>query len=167
MNPSKSNSIINDCLARGWLQVGNRLVTPAEAKQLNLEPETKPKRQKRAKRTGGIDDELNLRNKAKHTDQFTRLIEIELKLDVWPEYYFTTERLYRLDYAIPQFKIAIEVNGGIHMRGKSGHSSGKGIKRDMDKANLLNINGWTLIQVEPNELLTIKVIDLIKKAIED
>lgn len=29
------------------------------------------------------------------------LIEKEFGLTVWPEFYFSTERLYRIDYAIP------------------------------------------------------------------
>ncbi|MGJ1444279.1 hypothetical protein ACR788_23640, partial [Sphingobacterium siyangense] len=95
----------------------------------------------------------------------------ELGLEVWPEFFFSTERLYRIDYAIPVaidgkiLKIAIEQEGGIWMKGNSGHSSGTGIKRDMDKNNLLQSLGWRLIRRQPSEMISIDTLELIVKVI--
>jgi very-short-patch-repair endonuclease len=54
-------------------------------------------------------------------------------------------RQYRLDYAFPDIKVGIETDGGIHTRGM-GHSTGEGIKRDMEKNNLAIINGWVVFR---------------------
>lgn len=118
-------------------------------------------------RSGDITDDRNIRNKAKQIDPFIRVVKQELGLDVWPEFYFSKERKYRLDYALPLHKLAVEVDGGIFMRGKSGHSSGKGIKRDQEKASLLAALGWRLIRLTPSELVSLRTIELIKKAIEN
>lgn len=164
MKPGEAKTLIDNCLKRGWIWRDNKIYTPTEAAALKIDS-AKPKRAKKAIRTADTNDELNIRNKARHTDQFTRLIEIELGVEVWPEYSFTTERRYRLDYAIAEYKIGIECDGGTWARGNSGHSSGKGIQRDMAKASLLAANGWLLIRRTPQDLITNETIDLIKQAI--
>lgn len=136
-------------------------------KNQTIGPKKKSKRSK-AFKTGWVDDSRNIKNKEKQTDVFIQLIKQELQLEVWPEFYFSTQRLYRVDYAIPisqdekHLKIAIEVDGGIYAKGNSGHSSGTGIKRDMDKNNLLVASGWRLIRVTPSELITLDTINAIK-----
>lgn len=163
MKPGEGKAIINGCKARGWIQKGNRVYTPTQALSFNLAPEKK--RKEKTARTYDTNDHLNIANKAKHCDQFTRLLEIELKLDCWPEYRFAKEKGYKLDYALPDYKVGVECDGGIHARGKSGHSSPTGIQRDIDKASCLASNGWLLIRRIPSQLLTAETIELIKKAI--
>src|SRR5690606_19001925 len=123
-------------------------------------------------KTGWIDDTRNIRNKEKYQDPFILLIKQQLGIEIWPEFFFSTERLYRIDYAIPVLadgtiiKLAIEQEGGIWAKGNSGHSSGTGIQRDMDKNNLLQTSGWKLIRRTPSELLTIETLELINKMIK-
>ena len=170
MKPSQAKELINNCIKRGWVRDGDKLLTPAEAAALNIEPAS-VKRLPKAKRTGWIDDELNIRNKAKYTDQFTMLMKIELNLDIWPEFLFTIERQWRFDYAIPVnqvgrgLKIAIEVEGGIHTGGR--HVRGTGYEADMQKYSMASIEGWTLIRVTPSQLMTSETIEMIKKAIQN
>ena len=172
MTPSQSKALINQLKAKGWKQKGNVLHNPTEARLLEShEPSKKSPRTKHHK-TGWIDDTRNIANKSNQVDAFVRLVAQELKLQVWPEFYFSMERNYRFDYAIPitpnsvQLKIAIEVEGGIWAKGNSGHSSGKGIKRDMDKASLAASLGWLLIRRTPDQLLTNETLELIKRAVE-
>lgn len=100
------------------------------------------------------------------------LLEKELGLEIWPEFYFSTVRLYRLDYAIPVLedgtiiKLGIEVNGGIWSKGNSGHSSGKGILRDYEKSNLAQSMGWKIITITPDQMMTTDTINLIKSMIK-
>ncbi|QTE37497.1 hypothetical protein J3L18_00065 [Mucilaginibacter gossypii] len=170
MKRALAKAIIDDCRKRGYVEHQGVLYPPGQAATLSI-LETTQKRKPRTThtKTGWIDDTRNIANKEKQTDVFIKLIKQELNLDVWPEFYFSTEREYRFDYAVPimsnstHLKIAIEVNGGIWAKGNSGHSSGTGIKRDMEKSNLAQANGWKLISVEPNELTTLKTLDLIKK----
>jgi very-short-patch-repair endonuclease len=168
MKLKQAKELIADITKRGWVKVGDKYLPPSQAKDVKKAKSKKPK----AKVTGWIDDDRNIRNKQNNKEPFIRLVEQELGLIVWPEFYFSTERKYRIDYAIPidkngkEIKVAVEVDGGIWSRGKSGHSSGVGIKRDQQKTSLLAANGWRLLRFEPTEILTIGTIDLIKKAIE-
>lgn len=171
MKPSQGKVILQDCLKRGWVRIGDKVHTAAEAEALEVKATIRKVRTVHNK-TGWIDDTRNTANKEKHADAFVMLVKQELQLEVWPEFYFTTERLYRFDYAIPitlnsgYLKIAIEVEGGIWAKGNSGHSSGTGIMRDMDKSSLASVNGWILIRRTPGQLMSIDTIDLIRKAIE-
>ena len=54
-------------------------------------------------------------------------------------------RRFRWDFVVPMAGLAIEVNGGTWMGGRGGHSSGKGIQRDYEKANLATEYGWAVI----------------------
>ena len=59
------------------------------------------------------------------------------------EYRFLPERRYRFDFAWASLKLAVEIQGGTWRKG--GHSSGKGIKRDIEKHNLAVYAGWKLL----------------------
>lgn len=158
--PGQGKSIINEIVKNNYVLIENGYYPPNSPKALNhVSPK---KKTSKVLKTGWIDDTRNIRNKEKHKDAFIKYIEMELGLDVWPEFHFSIERNYRLDYAIPEFKIAIEVDGGIWLKGNSGHSSGTGIKRDMEKGNLLQIQGWKLLRYEPNELISTSTIKSIQ-----
>lgn len=49
-------------------------------------------------------------------------------------------RRFRWDFAWPEHKLLVEVQGGIWQRG--GHSTGKGITRDAEKLNLASLAGY-------------------------
>lgn len=155
----QGKAILKDITDRNFVRIGDSYFPPGSPEAIAHVP-AKKKRLKVIK-TGWIDDSRNIKNKEKYQDEFIRLIEMELGLEVWPEFYFSTERLYRLDYAIPAQRIGIECDGGIWLNGRSGHSSGSGIRRDMTKGNLLQSEGWKLIRIEPSELLLLSTIDLI------
>ncbi len=176
MKASEARKFVSSLKSRGWVQHNDLILPPNKAPVcLSSEGQAKPSSKKNKSilepkiKSGWIDDYRNIRNKEKQKDVFMKLVEQELGLIVWPEFFFSTERLYRLDYAIPVkwsnstiLKIGIEVQGGIWAKGNSGHSSGTGIKRDMDKSNLAQSLGWFLIKITPDELLTNKTLELIK-----
>ena len=56
-------------------------------------------------------------------------------------------RRFRLDFAWPDYKIGLEVQGGIWTRGR--HSRGPGQKTDMEKNNLGILQGWRVFQCVP------------------
>lgn len=172
---SQLKSVYKDCIERGYVHDGDQLYPPTHPEALKIVA-GKPKKKKRVitLKTGWIDDERNIRNKAGAIDMFMRLVKIELGLDIWPEFYFSIKRAYRFDYAIPVnvdgsvLKIAIEQEGGIHMKGNSGHSSGTGIQRDMDKNNLAISEGWVIIRRTPAEIKAPgETIELIKAVIKN
>lgn len=72
-------------------------------------------------------------------------------------------RRFRLDLAWPQYRVGIEVQGGIWL--KAAHSTGTGIKRDMEKRNLGIVNGWRVLECEPKDLCTVELADMVRKVI--
>lgn len=157
-------ALIKDVKSRGYVEVNGVLYPPNSEHALSMP--IKAKKRSKTIKTGWIDDSRNIKNKEIYKDPFIQLVKQELGIEVWPEFYFSTERQFRIDYAIPEFMIAIEQEGGIWMKGNSGHSSGTGIARDMEKNNLLVEKGWRLIRRQPSEMLTMATLDIIKKALQ-
>lgn len=63
------------------------------------------------------------------------------------EYRFHPERRWRFDFALPEKKLAIEIDGGIWNAGR--HSRGKGQINDMEKGNAAVCLGWQILHFEP------------------
>lgn len=81
----------------------------------------------------------------------------------WPEReYWTTEhrfhptRKWRFDFAYVALKIAVEQEGGIWIRGKSGHGGAHSlptnILRDMEKSNAAQALGWRIFRFTPTQI---------------
>lgn len=84
-------------------------------------------------------------------------------INLTPEYKFHPSRKWRFDYACPEHKIAIECEGGIYTNGR--HTRGTGYKKDMEKYNAAVELGWRVLRFTPDELLTMKVVESIKKVL--
>lgn len=73
-----------------------------------------------------------------------------------PEYRFHPKRRWRLDFAWVDRKIAVEVEGGIWIKGFTGrggaHSLPSNIIRDMEKSNEAQKLGWKIFRFTPREL---------------
>lgn len=81
-----------------------------------------------------------------------------------PEFLFHPSRKWRLDYAWPDAKLGLEVEGGVWTGGK--HGRGSGIVKDMEKANGLALCGWRLLRVTPSALPTHATAQLVRAALE-
>lgn len=55
---------------------------------------------------------------------------------------------FEFDFSWTSLKIAIEVQGGLHLR-RGGHTSHAGIRRDQYKLALAQSKGWILLQFPP------------------
>jgi hypothetical protein len=66
------------------------------------------------------------------------------------EYRFHPTRKWRLDYAFPEFKLAVEIEGGIWTQGR--HTRGSGFAGDMEKYNALAEAGWLLLRYPPGKV---------------
>lgn len=98
------------------------------------------------------------------TDMFTRLCGAELHVECIKEHRFFPKRKWRFDYALPLYKIAIEVEGGVWTGGR--HVNPKGFLGDMEKYNTATLLGWRVFRTTPEELLTQKTLSLLKYAIK-
>ena len=78
--------------------------------------------------------------------------ELEYQLDLAKikgfvrEHKFHPTRRWRLDFARVDRKIGVEVEGGIWLP-RSGHNTGVGITRDVEKGNALTLLGWRTLRV--------------------
>jgi len=67
------------------------------------------------------------------------------------EYRFCPGRLWRIDYAFAQQKVAIEIEG-ILPGGGGRHQRFKGYRGDCEKYNALTEGGWALLRYMPKRL---------------
>ena len=70
-----------------------------------------------------------------------------------PEYRFHKTRKWRLDYGNPKRKLAVEIEGGIWIKGR--HTTGSGFKKDIEKYNTLASMGWLLFRCTPSDFFNI------------
>lgn len=150
-------AFVNELIKKGWQMSGDKITPPPKG----WNPDHNKKKRARQQRSFDHLDHINLKNK-EILDPFKSLIKKEIDVDLWPEFQFCKERKFRIDFAEPFLKIAIEIDGGIWMSGKSGHSSGSGIKRDQEKTTLLSQYGWSVLRFEPSEAMTAKTIETIR-----
>ena len=62
------------------------------------------------------------------------------------EYFFARPRRYRFDFAWPELKVAVEIEGGVWADGR--HSRGQGFMEDCQKYNLATELGWIVLRGE-------------------
>jgi len=82
----------------------------------------------------------------------------------WAEWPFHPERKWRFDYARPDLKIAIEVDGGVFTGGR--HSGGVGQVKDMEKNNNAQALGWIVYHITPDEMFDFAFRGLVEKGVK-
>ncbi len=118
---------------------------------MNRQPNTKTKKSRQTANSYQI------------RDVFTTICRTDLKVECVKEYKFHPTRRWRFDYAIPEHKIALEVEGGVWTGGR--HTSPKGFLNDIEKYNAATLMGWRVFRTTPDELYKLSTINLIKAAI--
>ena len=81
-----------------------------------------------------------------------------------PEYQFLGDRRFMFDYAWVDKRIALEVEGGIFIRGA--HGSVGGILRDIEKYDLAAVTGWIVLRVVAEDLLKSRTFEMVRRAIQ-
>jgi very-short-patch-repair endonuclease len=81
---------------------------------------------------------------------FVQLIGKVLTCTPIEEYRFHPTRRWRFDIAVPELKIAVEIEGGTWIQGR--HTRGKGYQEDMEKYNQAQLLGWRVFRYTPNQL---------------
>lgn len=92
-------------------------------------------------------------------------IETKLKL-LFPgfvkEYRFYPTRKWRSDFAWPERKLLVEIEGGAWTYGRHNHP--KGFINDMEKYNHASIAGFTLLRFTPQDFDDGTAFEMIAKA---
>jgi very-short-patch-repair endonuclease len=85
------------------------------------------------------------------------LLEIHLKelgLKFVPEFRFHNQRKWRFDYLLVDdagCRFAVEIEGGIHSRGR--HTRGVGFEKDLEKYREAAVRGWYVLRFSTAEVL--------------
>lgn len=95
---------------------------------------------------------------------YSKIYEQLLGGEWWAEWPFHPERKWRFDYACPELKIAIEVDGGIFTGGR--HSGGVGQVKDFEKMNEALVLGWRVFHFIPDEQFSRKSLEMVEKLIK-
>lgn len=103
------------------------------------------------------------RNAQKITDLFTVLCRSDLNVDCVKKFKFHPKRRWRFDYAIPEYRIALEVEGGVWTGGR--HTRPQGFLGDIEKYNTATLMGWRVFRTTPDDLLRTATLNLLKSAI--
>lgn len=104
-------------------------------------------------------------NPVQITDVFTTICKSDLKVVCVKEYKFHPVRKWRFDYAIPEHKIALEVEGGVWTEGR--HVRAQGFLGDMEKYNTATLMGWRVFRTTPDDLYKMATINMIRHAINE
>lgn len=78
------------------------------------------------------------------------------------EHRFHPDRKWRFDYAWPDAKVALEVEGGVWTGGR--HTSSSGFLKDIEKYNAAARLGWRVLRCTPKTLMSLDTVNAIKEA---
>lgn len=81
------------------------------------------------------------------------------------EYRFHPKRKWQFDFAWPEFRLAVEVEGGVWTSGR--HSRGAGFVADCEKYNEALLAGWRVIRVTGTHIENGAAVDWIRRALID
>ena len=85
-------------------------------------------------------------------DDIIRLLLQESDLFYRTEYRFAAGRQWRFDFCLPDYRIAIEIEGGTWTDGR--HTRGKGYQADCLKYNAAALDGWTVLRYPATYIAT-------------
>lgn len=97
------------------------------------------------------------------SDMYTALCKANFGVGVVKEFRFHETRRWRFDYAIPDLKIAIEIDGGVWVNGR--HNRPAGFLGDMEKFNAAASLGWLVLKFTPQNQYKNDSMKLIRDAI--
>jgi very-short-patch-repair endonuclease len=78
------------------------------------------------------------------------------------EHRFHPVRKWRMDFAWPEHKIALEVEGGVYSGGR--HTRGAGFVKDCEKYNTAASMGWFVFRCQPKDVCMNEVLEFLHAA---
>lgn len=73
---------------------------------------------------------------------------------------------WRFDFAFPDLKIAVEVEGGIFLKKKSRHTTGTGYQGDCEKYNNATLLGWQILRFTSQHVKSGQALGMVEKLIK-
>lgn len=78
------------------------------------------------------------------------------------EYVFAPPRRWRFDFAWPDRRVAVEVEGGSYVGGR--HTTPAGYEKDAEKYNAAALAGWLVLRVVPHMVRDGRAIAYVEQA---
>lgn len=97
-------------------------------------------------------------------DTFTMIVKSEIGVECVKEFRFHQGRMWRFDYAIPDHKVALEVEGGVWTGGR--HTRPRGFLNDIEKYNTAATDGWIVVRTTPELLMSSRTLDMLRNLIQ-
>jgi hypothetical protein len=85
------------------------------------------------------------------------------EIDLFSEWRFMPPRRFRFDFAHPESRVAIEIQGAIWVNGR--HSRGSGLLKEHEKLNLAAAQGWRVFFLSVNTINDHSLYDQIAQTI--
>lgn len=80
------------------------------------------------------------------------------------EYQAIPGRKFRFDFCWKNERLLVEAQGGTYTKGA--HSTGRGLARDYEKANLATLAGWRVLMFDGKCIKSGEAVEVIRKALE-
>lgn len=77
---------------------------------------------------------------------------------------YRRERDWRVDFAWPEQRLILEVEGGVWTEGR--HTRGSGFTKDVEKYNALTAAGWTVYRVTQREVNSGEALRIAERALK-
>lgn len=99
-------------------------------------------------------------------NRYQPLVAALCRSEGWPEplaeQRLVPGRRFSCDLVWPVQRLVVEVQGGI-WNARGGHTGGVGQRDDMEKLNLLQLEGWRVLQVTPDWVQKGQLRDLLRR----
>lgn len=76
-------------------------------------------------------------------------------------YIFAPPRKFEIDFAWPELKLGVEIQGGVWRKGGGAHTGGTAVERDSEKSCLAILNGWTVLPI--TEKMVPRAIEMLRQ----
>jgi very-short-patch-repair endonuclease len=83
------------------------------------------------------------------------------------QFKFLNNRKFKADFAWPNYKIIVEVEGGTWLGSKGGHTNGKGYENNCEKYNLATFEGWKVYRFTGKMVKSRKAIKFLKEVFKE
>ena len=81
-----------------------------------------------------------------------------------PQFRFHPKRQWKCDFGWPDYKLLVEIDGGIWIKGgKGAHSRPANIERDMEKSNYAQLLGYVFLRFRPVDVTSGLAVDIVQK----
>ncbi|QKQ48506.1 hypothetical protein [Achromobacter denitrificans] len=96
-------------------------------------------------------------------ERFARDLRASKVLEARREYRFAPPRMWRFDFAWPEQRFAVEIEGGVWTNGR--HTRGSGFVADTEKYNAAALAGWRVLRFTEKSVRDGSAVELVAQVL--